>query len=285
MRDKIVLITGATSGLGKVAATELAKKGARVIIHGRNKDKAEAAKNEIMEACQHDKVELLIADFNSLQQVRRMAEEFNKKFDRLDVLVNNAGGIMDSVRKETKDGNELTIAINVLSHYLLTALLFQKLKMSTNARIINISSEAHKTAKPDFNDFQMTRSYSAYLAYGNSKLYNILFAKEMHRRLTRQGIMNIKVNAMHPGVVATNFALKSSSKANLFFKLLRPLLLSPEKGADTIIYLASDPKAGNTSGAYLKKRKIVNTSSKYDTQENAKKLWAACEELSGEKFL
>lgn len=285
MFGKIVLITGATDGMGKITATELAKKGARVIIHGRNKEKAAAVKNEIIDACNHEKVDVLIADFTSLAQVRKMAEEFNKKYDHLDVLVNNAGGIMDSERKETEEGNEQTIAVNVLSHFLLTALFFEKLKKSNNARIINLSSEAHKRAKPDFKDFQIEDGYNAYIAYGNSKLYNILFTKEMHRRLNKKGIMNVVVNAMHPGVVATNFALKSSSKFKWIFKIMRPFLISPEQGADTIIYLASDPSAKNLSGAYFKNRKIKDTSSKYDTKENARRLWSKCEELTGQKFL
>jgi retinol dehydrogenase 12 len=285
MDDKVILITGATSGLGKEAATELVKKGARVIIHGRNKKKAEQVKSEIMKTYQHGKVEYLLADFNSLEQVRQLARDFNKNYGRLDVLINNAGGIMDKKRKTTIDGNEQTLAVNVLSHFLLTALLFDKLKSNDNARIINLSSEAHKQAKPDLDDIQMERNYNAYVAYGNSKLYNILFTKEMHRRLIKEGIMNVSVNAMHPGVVATGFALKSTSYMKWVFQLMRPFILSPKQGADTIIYLASDPKAGKYSGAYLKNRKIIKPSSKLDTRDNAKRLWAKCEELTGEKFL
>ncbi len=238
-----------------------------------------------MEACKHDEVDIIIADFTSLQQVRKMAEEFNKKYPRLDVLINNAGGIMDAQRKETKDGNELTIGVNVLSHFLLTALVLEKLQASHHARVINLSSEAHKRAKPDFEDFQMKKDYNSTLAYSNSKLYTILFTKEMRRRLIKNGILNVAVNAMHPGVVATNFALESTSSFKILFKVLRPFLISPEKGADTIIYLASDPEAEIFSGGYFKKRKIKNIASKYDTQENAKKLWQTCESITRQEFL
>jgi NAD(P)-dependent dehydrogenase (short-subunit alcohol dehydrogenase family) len=164
-------------------------------------------------------------------------------------------------------------------------MLFEHLQKSTKSRVINLSSEAHRRAEPDFDDFQLEKNYNSYKAYGNSKLYNILFTKEMHRRLTKRGILNVCVNAMHPGVVATNFALESTSKIKFAFQLMRPLLLSPENGADTIIYLASDPAVEKYSGAYFKKRKIINSSSKYDTQDNAKKLWNKCEELTGIKFL
>jgi NAD(P)-dependent dehydrogenase (short-subunit alcohol dehydrogenase family) len=161
MKDKIVLITGATSGIGKVAAITLAKMGAQVVLHGRNTNKAEAVRQEIMAACGHRKVDILIADLFSLAETRKMAEVFNSRYQHLDVLINNAGALMGNHREVTTEGIEKTMAINLFAPFLLTGLLFHQLMKSPAGRIINLSSSAHRqNARPDFTDIQGLQNYS-----------------------------------------------------------------------------------------------------------------------------
>jgi NAD(P)-dependent dehydrogenase (short-subunit alcohol dehydrogenase family) len=285
MKDKIVLITGATSGIGKVAATVLAQKGAHIILHGRNFEKAEATRKEIILASGNNKVDLLIADMSSLADVRKMAEEFNSKYEKLDVLINNAGGVMNEQRAVTKEGFEKTIVVNHLAPFLLTSLLFDKLKKSEDGRIVNTSSMAHKMANPNYEDFNMEKKYSSMLAYGNAKLYVILFTQEMQRRLQAKGIKNIEINALHPGIVKTNFSQESNSIMKFFFNWFSWFLISPEKGADTILYLAEAEEAKQYSGLFFNKRKPVKVKESFISLEKAKKLWEISEQCTGVKFL
>jgi retinol dehydrogenase 12 len=282
MKDKICLITGATSGIGKVTAEELARQGATVVILARNKAKAEQLKDEIISNTGNRKVAVLIADLASLKQVHGAAESFNNTYPRLDVLINNAGFIASNTRKVTEDGFEETLQVNFLAMYLLTALLFDKLKASKEARIINVSSAAHAMAKPDFNDLQMTQRYTALRAYSNVKLYVILFTRALAKRL--KDYRSISVNALHPGVVSTNFSSGSGGVMGWGFNLMRPFLITPEKGAETTIYLASDPEAVNYTGLYFAKKKPKKPVSRYLTKENEEKIWEAGGQLTGVKF-
>lgn len=286
MERKIALITGATSGIGKITAIELAKKGYHVIIHGRNTQKLEQVKTEILHICGHEFVDTLQGDVSSMQDVKAMAEKINNTYSKLDVLVNNAGGVMNAKRQITVDGLERTFAVNVLSVYMLSVLLLDKLKAAKQGRIVNISSMAHQFAKPVMSDLQLEKNYSSSRAYGNAKLFVIYLTKEMHRRMRDSGIQNITVNALHPGVVATRFAQESKgSLMNFFFNVFRLFFITPEKGAQTTIYLADSDEASHSSGEYFAKSKIAPIKKTYIQNQLMDDLWNACANLSGVKIL
>ncbi len=284
MQNRIILITGATSGIGKITAIELAKMGAHIILLARNKDKALKTKDEIIAVCGNKNIDIFIADLSSLQEVRNVAEQINSTYKKIDILINNAGLILTNKRQESIDGNELTLATNHLGPFLLTALLFGLVQKGTSARIINLSSEAHKIAKADFKNIQLNTGYSSIKAYANSKLYNLLFIKELDNRIKKSGL-NISVNAVHPGVVSTGFGKKSDGLTGFIFKAFQPFFISAEKGAETPIFLATDTEAGLVSGEYFKNKKIKNTNDKIVNEVTAKKLWKLSEELTGINFL
>jgi NAD(P)-dependent dehydrogenase (short-subunit alcohol dehydrogenase family) len=286
MKNKKILITGSTSGIGKEAAKSLAKMGANLVIHGRNKEKTLLVQKEIIEHCGHSNVDVLLGDMASMADVKQMAEDYLKKHNSLDVLIHNAGGVMNAKRQLTPDGMERTFAVNVASVYLLTAKLFQTLKKSDDARIILISSMAHKFGKADLNDIHLEKSYSANRAYGNAKLYVLFFMEEMNKRLQKLGIKNISINSLHPGVVATDFAKESKgSMMNFFFKTFRPFLRSPQKGAKTTIYLASSEDVKHISGKYFIDCKPAKVRKTYITEQNTQLLWQLCQQLTNTKDL
>ncbi|WP_257656287.1 SDR family NAD(P)-dependent oxidoreductase [Parapedobacter lycopersici] len=287
VKNKRILITGATSGIGREAAIALAKQGAHVIIHGRDAAKAAAVKQEIGVIAPDAAVDVLLADLLKKSDVLALAEAFNSRFDSLDVLINNAGGVMNTRREETEDGWEKTIALNVLAPFMLSALLYPKLQRQPDARIINTASMAHYTARPDLNDLMYEQRYHALRAYGDAKLFVILMGREFASRQRNNPQDNqVIMNAFHPGMVATNFAGQSDSLYHLFFRFFRPLLTSPKKGADTMVYLATDEKkANNFNGAYFVKRKRAKI---YIPKRNAEltgALWAAWERYTGIPFL
>jgi retinol dehydrogenase 12 len=286
MNNKIVLITGATSGIGKVAATELAKMGATVIIHGRNREKAEIVKQEIVKICGHDRIDILLGDMSSLNEVRALAEEFLKKYDRLDVLVNNAGGVMGGQRQLTADGLEKTFAVNVAALFLLTSLLFNHLRKSDDGRIINVSSMAHKFGKLQIEDLQSEKKYTSSRAYGNAKLHVIAITEELDRRMKKNGISNVSINALHPGVVATNFARDSKgSMMRFFFRTFGFLFISPEKGAKTTIFLASSENTKGVSGIYFSKCRPAKIKRTYlSNDSHVKSLWDYLEKTCRTEF-
>ena len=285
LQHQIILITGATSGIGLVTATELAKMGAHVVILARNAEKAAATQQEIKAAAGHDRVDVLLANLSDLSQVRRAAAEFNARYPRLDVLVNNAGLIFGARRQFSADGNELGLATNHLGPFLLTALLFDKLKASPAARVVNLASMAYKMAKPDLGDAQSARHYSALRVYGNTKLYNIMFTQELARRLRTHGIVHVTTNAVHPGVVATGFGSAAGGLMSFLTRLGRPFMISVAKGAETSIYLASAPEAAASSGGFFDKKKAVPVKHAFNTPEHARQLWELSEQLTGTKFL
>jgi NAD(P)-dependent dehydrogenase (short-subunit alcohol dehydrogenase family) len=283
MKDKIVLITGATSGIGEVTARELAKKGAHVILLARNAQKAENTRLDILRICGHDKVDTLICDLSLQAQIRAAAEEFNNRFPRLDVLINNAGLVTGNTRLETSEGHEMTLAVNHLAPFLLTSLLFEKLKLSQQARIINISSIAYLMGFTNFGDIEMKKGFLGLRAYNNTKLYTILFTQEMARRL--KPYPNITVNCLHPGIISSNFSNNTGGLTDFFFKLTKPLLTSPEKGALTSIYLASDAYAANFNGMFFVSQKPANLHNLAITPENGQVLWNMTQNLTQSLFL
>jgi NAD(P)-dependent dehydrogenase (short-subunit alcohol dehydrogenase family) len=276
MESKVVLITGGTSGIGRAAATALAAMGAEVVVTGRSRERGELAVEEILDTSGNARVSLMLADLAVQAEVRGLAEEFRERYDRLDVLVNNAG-IIQSKRTETPDGIELTLAVNHLAPFLLTNLLLDLLKKSAPSRIITVSSEARRGAKIDFEDLQSERRYRPFKVYGMTKLANILFTYELAERLEGTGVV---ANSLHPGGVNTNFGNNNRSFGTLIFRAFKPFMRTPEQGADTVVYLAVSPEAGKMTGRYLTDRKVVFSIEDPHDEVVQKRLWEVSEALT-----
>ena len=285
LQNQIALVTGATSGIGQVTATELAKMGAHVVILARNAEKAATAQQEIKAAAGHENVDVLLADLADLGQVRRAAAEFNARYPRLDILVNNAGLILGAQRQLSPQGYELGLATNHLGPFLLTSLLFDKLKASPAARVVNVASAAYRMARPDLADFQSTRGYGALAVYANTKLYNIMFTQELARRLRAHGVANVTTNVLHPGVVASSFGSAANGLMSVFVQLGRPFMISTEKGAETSVFLASASDVATISGGYFDKKKTTPVKNPFNTPEHARQLWELSEQLTNTHFL
>ena len=272
MTARTVLITGASDGIGAVAARQLVARGDTVVIVGRSPDKTRAVAAGLG-------VDFFVADFGRLDEVRELAATVLERYPRIDVLANNAGGILGR-RETTVDGNEKTFQINHLAPFLLTNLLIDRLAES-GATVINTSSVANsRFGKFDIDDVNAERGYSENRAYGNAKLANILFTAELHKRFSERGISTA---AFHPGIVATNFATGSTSLMRLVYRsVFKIFLISPEQGADTLVWLASTtPGVDWVSGAYYDKRQIARANPQaYDT-ELAARLWDLSSELVG----
>lgn len=277
MAGKVVLITGGTGGIGKAAATALAGMGAEVVVTGRNREKASVAVEEIRKESGGGNVSLILADLAEQAQVRRIASEFLASHDRLDVLVNNAGGVF-SEREETPDGIERTFAVNHLAPFLLTHLLLDTLKGSAPSRIVTTSSQAQSFGQRGFFDLQAEKRYVGFQAYGRSKLANIMFTFELAGRLRGTGVT---ANCYHPGAVNTDFGAGSKGPQQLVFNLFKPFMRSPEEGADTLVYLASSPDVEGMSGKYLSDRKIIVPSDLAYDEAARRRLWQESERLTG----
>lgn len=278
MGGKTCLVTGATSGIGEVAAGELARLGARVILVGRGRGRCEATAARIVAASGNSGVEWLVADLSSRAEVRRLAAEVASKHPRLDVLVNNAGA-MFATRRESVDGIEMTWALNHLAYFLLTGLLLDTLKASAPSRIVNVASDAHRMVRGiDFDDIEGERSYKPFRVYGHSKLANILFTRELARRLEGTGVT---ANCLHPGFVATNFTSGEGWLHWAMRRLATVAALTPEEGAKTTVYLASSPEVEGVSGGYFAKcRRATPRASALD-DEAARRLWRLSEQMIG----
>jgi len=274
---KRCLITGATDGIGKVTAEALAGKGAEVVLVGRNQVKTKKTLDEIQERTQTSDIEYLIADLSNQDEIHRLVKDYKHRYDTLDVLINNAGAIFTS-RQETEDGLEMTFALNHLGYFLLTNLLLDVIEQSTPARIINVASEAHRRSIIEFDDLQSEDNYAPRKVYGMSKLANILFTYELHRRLKNQ---DITVNTLHPGFVASNFGKNTGFFGKILMSVLHLFARSPEKGAETIIYLASSRKVDGVSGKYFIDKKPAHSSDISYDQDIAKRLWTVSETLTG----
>jgi retinol dehydrogenase-14 len=278
MGGKVVLITGGTSGIGKAAATALAAMGARVVVTGRDEERGERAVEEIRRDTGGE-VSLMLADLAVQDDVGRLAEEFQERPNRLDVLVNNAG-VVQSERTETPDAIETTLAVNHLAPFLLTNLLLDLLKRSAPSRIITVASDAERWGRLDLDDLQSRRKYRGMQVYGMTKLANIMFTFELAERLRGTGVT---ANCVHPGAVNTNFAMNNRGIMTLLFRAFKLFMRSPEQGADTIIYLASSPDVEGMTGKYLSDRKLTTASDMAYNEDLRERLWENSEELTSLK--
>lgn len=276
MEDKVVIITGANSGTGKWTCIELAEMDAKVIMLCRNKIRGEEALKEVKEISKNNDIELMICDLGSQDSIRNFCEEFKNKHNRLDILVNNAGVILPG-KHETTDGYELQFGVNHLGHFLLTNLLLDLIIKSAPSRIINVASGGHKAGKIHLEDINLEESFNMSKAYAQSKLANVLFTYELSRRLEGQGVT---VNTLHPGAVASNIGInRDTGFGKLITGMLKPLFQTPQKGAETAIYLASSKEVEGISGKYFYKKKQAESSKLSHDKELAKKLWDLSEEM------
>ena len=282
MQGKVCLVTGATDGIGRVTAAELALRGAHVLVNGRDPAKTRATVDAIQRAAREGadgdpgSAEACVADLSSLEERRRLAHEVQERHPRLDVLVNNVGGCFRQ-RRESVDGVEMTWALNHLSYFHLTHLFDAALRAAPKARVVNVSSGAHGRGRIDFDDPEGKRRYHYWRAYRQSKLANILFTYELARRMQGTGITT---NALHPGVVATSFfrnALFSAAKR----ALIGIFTITPEEGARTSLLLATSPELEGVSGRYFaRERELRSSPASYD-EETARRLWEMSAEQCG----
>ena len=278
MIGKTVLITGGTGGIGRAAAIRLAAMGARVGITGRDRARAEKAAATIARESGNPAVDVFVADMSSQAELRRLAGEVLAAYPRLDVLLNNVGGFW-AHRHVTADGLEHTFALNHLAPFLLTSLLLDRLIASAPARIVTVSSGAQSMGKIDFDDLMGERKYSGQAAYNQSKLANVMFTYELSRRLEGTGVT---ATALHPGVTSTAFGAEDTARGwGPIIAVMRLFMKSPERGADTAVYLASSPEAEGVSGRYFADRKAREShKSSYDTATTAR-LWQVSADLVG----
>jgi len=279
VKSKTVVVTGGTSGIGEVAALRLAQQGARIVLIARDRERAAATLAKLKSANAAAAHTAHYADLSSLAEMKRVAKEIADSEPRIDVLVNNAGAVFLS-RKLSVDGLEMTFATNHMAYFVVTNVLLDRLKATPGARIVSTASDAHQSAKLDFDDLQCAKSYSSFRVYGNSKLCNILFTRELARRLDATGVT---ANCLHPGFVGTRFG--SNNAGNIFMRLLRGAVMSfgisPEEGAKTIIHLASSPDVATISGEYFYKCKIAEASDAAQNDDDAKRLWDVSAKLAG----
>ncbi|MBN1371421.1 MAG: SDR family oxidoreductase [Anaerolineaceae bacterium] len=274
MNGKICMVTGAASGIGAVTARALAQQGATVITVDVNTEKGTATTRQIQAQTGNPSVEFFQADLSSQNDIRLLAQQFLSRYQRLDVLVNNAGAIF-AERQESVDGIEMTFALNYLGYFLLTNLLLDTLKAGAPARIVNVSSRSHARARINFEDMQLRSGYTGLHAYERSKLAIVLFTYELARRLQGTGVT---ANALHPGVVATGFALDGGGVMGLVTRLFRFGFMTPKQGAQTSIYLATSPKVEGITGKYFVRCKSVRSSPASYDEATASRLWRWSEE-------
>ncbi len=275
---KTALVTGATSGIGFHTALGLAREGAHVILGGRDEERARKSVEVIRRETEAPRIDYLIADMSSMAGVRSFAEQILNQYSRLDILVNNVGGLF-LTRQISEDGYEKTFALNHLSYFLLTEMLKDMLIASAPARIVNVSSTAHQNSQIDFEDLHSTRRYRGMTAYGQSKLANLLFTYELARRLADTGVT---ANALHPGFVRTALGTKNSNPvlAALNWLVFRAGM-SPERGARTSLRLASSPELEEVTGKYYSAGNQVRSSRMSYDKAAAARLWDLSEELTG----
>ena len=283
LAGKTCLVTGSTSGIGQATALAFAERGAHVVIAGRSAERAEAARADVMARSGSDTVEVLLADLSTLAGVERLASEFRKRHDALHLLVNNAG-VVNLQREVNADGFEMTFAVNHLAYFALTLQLLDLLRASGPARIVSVASEGHRFGPLDFDDLQSERAYdrglryvAAMRVYGRSKLANILFSNELARRLDGTGVVS---NSVHPGAVSTRLGHNNAS-GSFITGLLKPFFRTPEQGAATSVYVATDPALAKVTGEYFLNQRRAKASAAARNADDARRLWDVSLELTG----
>jgi len=276
MQGKTIVATGATSGIGEAAAVALAEMGARIVLIARDEARAKATIQKLEAKAPGLGHRLHLADLSSMTETRKVGDAIAASEPRIDVLINNAGALFSN-RRVTPEGLELTFALNHMAYFVLTEALCDKLVTSAPARIVSTSSVAHDGATLDFNDLQSAKGYGGLKVYGRSKLANILFTRELARRLAGT---EVTANCLHPGVVKTRFGESSGGFAGLLIPFIRPFFITAEKGADTLVYLASSPEVADTTGGYFVKRKLTEPSAAARDDVAAKRLWIESEKLA-----
>jgi NAD(P)-dependent dehydrogenase (short-subunit alcohol dehydrogenase family) len=275
LTNKVVIVTGANSGMGMATTKAMLSEGARVIMLCRSEKRGnEAYKKLLAEGFDENKLELILCDLGDYASVRAFANQVKEKYDRIDVLINNAGFISLD-RQETKEGLEMQFGVNHIGHFLLTTELLDL--MGEGGRIVNVASGAHKTGKIHFDDINLKKGFNVIKAYSQSKLANVLFTRELARRLSDRGIT---VNCCHPGAVATNIGIdRDTGFGKTITGLLKPFFQTPEEGARTAIFLATDESVKDITGEYFYKCKIAKSSKRSKDMELAKRLYEFSEEL------
>ncbi|MEO6851266.1 MAG: SDR family oxidoreductase [Mucilaginibacter sp.] len=276
MSVKTTVITGATSGIGKETALALAKKDHALYMLVRDTGKGEQVKKEIISETGNKAIHVVQCDLADLKSVHKAADELKTKLTSINILINNAGGIF-AERQLSADGFEMTFATNNLGHFALT-LQLMPLLIKGHARVINVSSNAYKAGKANFDDLQREHSYSAFKAYGTAKLFNIFFTKSLAEKYGAQGVTSV---ALHPGLVNSGFGDRLSGIGKFFWMLSRPFMITPEKGAKTTVFVATDPKVELKSGNFYENSKLDSTIEKANDFPGRNRLWNISEQLTG----
>lgn len=283
MNGKICMVTGATSSIGEVTARELARLGATVIVVGRNPGKSVATVNMIKQQTGNPNVEFMLADLSSQREIRQLAQQFQSRYQHLHVLVNNAGAVFTR-RQESADGIEMTFAVNYLGYFLLTNLLLDVLQASAPSRIINVSADVqhHIVTKIDFDDLQRKKKYRFWDVYMQTKLADWMFTYELAQWLKGT---SVTANALHPGVLSSNLGMNNGGILLLIWRLIKPLakvvLTSPEKGAQTMIYLAISPEMEGITGEFFMKQKAIESYKVFINKDSTSRLWQVSAKLTG----
>lgn len=277
MKGKTVVITGATSGIGQVAAERLAGMGARIVLVARSKERGAAALERLRSVAPGVGHAIHYADLSLLSEMKRVAAEIAASEPRIDVLVNNAGAVF-AKREVTGDGLERTFATNHMAYFVLTNGLLNRLRGSAPSRIVNTASDAHKGKELDFDDLQSARKYQAFKVYGRSKLCNILYTRALAKRLAGS---HVTANSLHPGFVATRFGDQSGGLLSGAIRFAKVFAIPVEKGAETIVYLASSPGVEEASGGYYYKCRAATPTAAASNDASAERLWTETARLAG----
>lgn len=278
-RNSVVIVSGANAGMGKATSIELAKTGATIVMLCRNRERGEKAVSEVRALTGNNSVELMLCDLGSLKSIEDFCRDFKSKYSRLHVLVNNAG-VIHRNRHETVDGYEATFGVNYLGHFLLTNRLLDLLIASAPSRIINLTSSEHRKGIIDFEDINLTKSYSLKRAYRQSKLANVLFTYELAERLRGTGVT---ANCVHPGIIHTGMTIKfciDGGYGKIVAWIMRPFFRPPERGAETAVYLAISPEVEGVTGKYYYQKKPIASSERSYDRKLAKKLWNLSEKMT-----
>lgn len=283
MKKKIILVTGASDGIGKETAKTLARQGHTLILHGRDVKKTEAVYEEIRAESGNGGVGMVVADLLSLAEVKRMADNIKQKYDHLDVLINNAGAQFTEKRETTSEGHEKTMTINVLTPFLLTTLLIDVLRKSPSARVVTVSSSSHAmTGKPNLDDIELVQNYTMAKAYGLSKLYVIWVMQHFVSEMKRLGINNIAFNSVHPGSTATNLGREAikSLKWRIIYFLWKPMMISVARAASSSVYAAISSDLEGVTGRYFGPKGEEKPSDKFYSIENETRIWDYCKKAT-----